>query len=135
MSAVDAHVGKHLFEEVIGAKGRLGYTATRILITHQVHFLKDADVIIIIEHGRITHKGTYKQLSRSDIDFAKLLEKTDEEEDHEKEMLSDELYEPDDIIFPDGAKLIKGYKPLNKRSESISKSVGRNFISAVSKQG
>lgn len=125
LSAVDAHVGKHLFEEVIGPKGRLGYSATRILITHQVHFLKEADVIIIIEHGRITHKGTYNQLSRSDVDFAKLLERTDEDADeHAKELLlADEPYEPDDIIFPDGAKLVKGYKPLKTRTESISKSV------------
>lgn len=123
LSAVDAHVGKHLFEEVISPKGHLGYGATRILITHQVHFLKEADIIIIVENGRITHKGTYKELSRSDIDFAKLLERTDDEEDHAKEMMVDDLFEPDEIILPDGAKVVKGYKPLKARTESIGQSV------------
>lgn len=50
LSAVDAHVGRHLFEEVIGANGYLNQqNATVILVTHQVHFLKDADWIIILE--------------------------------------------------------------------------------------
>lgn len=46
LSAVDAHVGCHLFERCIGPKGFLA-EATRILVTHQVHFLKDADWIIV----------------------------------------------------------------------------------------
>jgi ATP-binding cassette, subfamily C (CFTR/MRP), member 4 len=50
LSAVDAHVGRHLFDECIGAKGTLGLQkATRILVTHQVHFLKDADWIVILK--------------------------------------------------------------------------------------
>lgn len=45
----DAHVGRHLFEECIGAKGKLGrQKATRILVTHQVHYLKDADYVLIM---------------------------------------------------------------------------------------
>jgi ATP-binding cassette, subfamily C (CFTR/MRP), member 4 len=50
LSAVDAHVGRHLFDECIGNKGTLGLRkATRILVTHQVHFLKDADWIVILK--------------------------------------------------------------------------------------
>lgn len=71
-SAVDAHVGKHLFEEVIGPNGRLStLRSTRLLVTHQVHFLKEADLVVILENG----KGTYAELANSDLDFAKLLEK------------------------------------------------------------
>lgn len=50
LSAVDAHVGKHLFSECIGPKGRLARKrATRILVTHQVHFLKDADWVVVLK--------------------------------------------------------------------------------------
>lgn len=45
LSAVDTHVGKHLFEECI-----LKYLSgkTRILITHQLQYLKKADHIVVI---------------------------------------------------------------------------------------
>lgn len=47
LSAVDIHVGKHLFEECIN-----GYLAkkTRILVTHQVYHLKEADSIVIMNN-------------------------------------------------------------------------------------
>lgn len=49
LSAVDAHVAKHLFELCIGDKGFLGRQgATRILVTHQVHFLVEADWVIVM---------------------------------------------------------------------------------------
>lgn len=49
LSAVDAHVGRHLFDEVIGPSGRLARRrATRILVTHQVHFLKEADWVVVL---------------------------------------------------------------------------------------
>ena len=47
LSAVDAHVGKHLFEQCI--KTHLG-SKTRILVTHQLQFIKDADLIIIFNN-------------------------------------------------------------------------------------
>lgn len=51
LSAVDAHVGRQLFDECIGPRGRLGQLkATRILVTHQVHFLKDADWIVVMKN-------------------------------------------------------------------------------------
>lgn len=47
LSAVDIHVSKHLYDECIN-----GYLAnkTRILVTHQVHHLKNADEIIILNN-------------------------------------------------------------------------------------
>lgn len=75
LSAVDAHVGRHLFEECIGSHGRLGkQKTTRILVTHQVHYLKDADYIVILRDGKIEHQGSPYELSKLGIDFAKLLE-------------------------------------------------------------
>lgn len=128
LSAVDAHVGKHLFEEVIGHRG-YAKDATRILITHQVHFLQDADIIVILENGRITHSGTYAELSNSDLDFAKLLQKIEEEEKLEESLNesllseSGSIYEEDDIPYIDDA-VSNGspYRQLKRRADSVSKS-------------
>lgn len=49
LSAVDAHVGKHIFDECIGPNSRLAQMkGTRILVTHQVHFLNEADWLIYL---------------------------------------------------------------------------------------
>lgn len=50
LSAVDSHVGKHLFNQCIGPRSRLArLRTTRILVTHQVHFLKDADWVLVLK--------------------------------------------------------------------------------------
>lgn len=51
LSAVDTHVQARLFNDCIGPNGFLARkNATRILITHQIHFLKDADWIIVLKN-------------------------------------------------------------------------------------
>lgn len=138
LSAVDAHVGRHLFDEVIGPGGRLAQQkATRILVTHQVHFLSEADWIVIVDNGKILRQGTYQDLINSDLDFAKLLERPKEEEDTAKEDLKssstatlsiqDELADDDDIPYIDGVR--DGYHPLRKQSNSTygSKSVSKRI--------
>ncbi|KAK5645932.1 hypothetical protein RI129_004396 [Pyrocoelia pectoralis] len=64
LSAVDAHVGKHLFEQCI-----LKYLKdkTRILVTHQLQFLKHADIIVIINNGQIAKVGTYNELANHEL--------------------------------------------------------------------
>lgn len=49
LSAVDAHVGRHIFEKVIGPNGLLR-EKTRILVTHGLTFTKYADEILVM-HG------------------------------------------------------------------------------------
>lgn len=56
LSAVDAHVGKHLFEKCL--KGYLG-GRTRILVTHQLQFLKDCDQIIILNNVSIPFSSSF----------------------------------------------------------------------------
>ena len=73
LSAVDAHVGKHIFDKVIGPTGVLA-TKTRILVTHGLHFLKQVDQIIVMKEGRVTEVGTYKQLLANRGAFAEFLE-------------------------------------------------------------
>ncbi|CAH0722570.1 unnamed protein product, partial [Brenthis ino] len=70
LSAVDANVGRQLFEGCIQTylSGR-----TRILVTHQVHFLKAADFIIVLNEGSIKNMGSYEDLFQTEIEFSSLL--------------------------------------------------------------
>lgn len=94
LSAVDAHVGRHLFDEVIGPRGRLArQKATRILVTHQVHFLTEADWIVIVDQGQIRMQGTYQEIINSDMDFAKLLNLPNPEELEKDSVQVESLHE------------------------------------------
>lgn len=79
LSAVDAHVGKHLFEQCISLHGFLGKNhTTRILVTHQVHFLKSANWVVIMKDGQIDRQGRPEDLANSGIDLVKIAEETEE---------------------------------------------------------
>ena len=85
LSAVDAHVGEHLFTHVIGPKGILG-KKTRVLATHNVAFLSHMDQIILLEDGKVALSGTYKQV-RENSSFNKFIQQVQsltEEENAEK---------------------------------------------------
>lgn len=77
----------------------------------------------------IIHSGTYTELTNSDIDFAKLLqrienaEKVDETENNNAQSENGSIYEDDEIPYiddfvPNGSP----YRALKRRSSSISKS-------------
>ncbi|XP_077843260.1 multidrug resistance-associated protein 1 isoform X9 [Macaca mulatta] len=72
LSAVDAHVGKHIFENVIGPKGMLK-NKTRILVTHSMSYLPQVDVIIVMSGGKISEMGSYQELLARDGAFAEFL--------------------------------------------------------------
>ncbi|XP_035902428.1 probable multidrug resistance-associated protein lethal(2)03659 isoform X2 [Anopheles stephensi] len=75
LSAVDAHVAKHLFELCIGNGGflkRRNPNATRILVTHQIHFLKQADWVIVMKEGRVQAQGTPADLQTRGIELEHL---------------------------------------------------------------
>ncbi|XP_057653035.1 ATP-binding cassette subfamily C member 4-like isoform X9 [Diorhabda carinulata] len=72
LSAVDARVGKLLFEECIlkYLKGK-----TRILVTRQLEHLKAADFVVVLNEGKIEATGTFRELCKSKIDFTEMLVK------------------------------------------------------------
>ena len=59
LSAVDAKVGKHLFEKCIKEflHGRI-----RILVTHQLQFLKRTDSVVVLQNGSVVCQGTYGRI-------------------------------------------------------------------------
>ncbi|XP_015764594.1 PREDICTED: multidrug resistance-associated protein 1-like, partial [Acropora digitifera] len=72
LSAVDSHVGKHIFDKVIGPKGKLR-KKTRVLVTHGISFLPQVDQIIVLQDGRISEVGSYEELVKNQGAFAEFL--------------------------------------------------------------
>ncbi|CZR43506.1 uncharacterized protein FPRO_07577 [Fusarium proliferatum ET1] len=70
LSAVDAHVGTHIFNEAICGllKGKC-----RFLATHHLHLLSRLDRIIWMVDGRIESIGTYEEMTKSHPAFASLV--------------------------------------------------------------
>lgn len=60
LSAVDASVAKHIFEQCIKEFLK---TKTVILVTHQLQFARGATKILVVEHGHQIALGTYRELS------------------------------------------------------------------------
>ncbi|XP_030759733.1 multidrug resistance-associated protein 4-like [Sitophilus oryzae] len=83
LSAVDTHVGKHLFEKCIVEHLR---GKTRILVTHQLQYLKKADIILVLNEGGVEARGTYEELVNSNLDFTKLLAAADETQDDKEKI-------------------------------------------------
>uniref|UniRef100_A0A8C1PRK6 Uncharacterized protein n=1 Tax=Cyprinus carpio TaxID=7962 RepID=A0A8C1PRK6_CYPCA len=79
LSAVDSHVGKHLFERVIGPKGLLK-DKTRILVTHGIGFLPYVDEIVVLVNGVVSEVGSYDGLRASKGAFSEFLETYGKEE-------------------------------------------------------
>ncbi|XP_027446287.1 multidrug resistance-associated protein 4 isoform X3 [Zalophus californianus] len=78
LSAVDAEVGRHLFELCIC---QTLHEKITILVTHQLQYLKAASQILILKDGKMVQKGTYTEFLKSGVDFGSLLKKENEEAD------------------------------------------------------
>lgn len=112
LSAVDSHVGKQLFDECIGPGGYLANQhATRILVTHQVHFLQDADWIVVMDKGNVLRQGTYSDVM--DIDLTKFVSPVQSEDDSDEEIQNFTEKEEEDIPYIDDSPgSSKGYLKL-----------------------
>ncbi|KAF8354986.1 mrp-1 [Pristionchus pacificus] len=74
LSAVDAHVGKHIFENVISSTTGMLKGTTRVLVTHGIHFLKHCDRVIVMKEGEVSESGTYKELLERQGPFSEFIE-------------------------------------------------------------
>uniref|UniRef100_A0A3P8RDG4 Multidrug resistance-associated protein 4 n=1 Tax=Astatotilapia calliptera TaxID=8154 RepID=A0A3P8RDG4_ASTCA len=77
LSAVDAEVGKHLFDKCICG---LLKNKCRILVTHQLRHLREVDQILVLKEGQIMVQGSYSELQSSDLDMVSLLRRDEEQE-------------------------------------------------------
>jgi ATP-binding cassette, subfamily C (CFTR/MRP), member 1 len=77
LSAVDAHVGRHIMDEAICG---IMKDKCRILATHQLHVLNRCDRIIWMNEGRIESIDTFDNLMRDNHGFQQLMATTAQEE-------------------------------------------------------
>ncbi|KAM9598635.1 ATP-binding cassette sub-family C member 6 isoform 4-T4 [Morphnus guianensis] len=73
LSAVDAHVGQHIFEHVLGPNGLLKDKQTRVLVTHTINILPQVDNIVFLVDGTISEIGSYQELLQRNGAFAEFL--------------------------------------------------------------
>ena len=60
LSGVDATVSKNIFEKCVI---NLLSTKLRVLVAHQMQFLKGADHIVMLKQGTVVNQGSYLQLT------------------------------------------------------------------------
>ncbi len=117
LSAVDTHVGRHLFEQCI--KKFLNDKLV-ILVTHQLQHLSAVDRIIVMDEGRVKGIGTLKVLQDLGLDFTKLLPKQDNENDHSTSTNGSEFsLTKDDVPTEAVVNNVQQTKNEEKRSEGL----------------
>lgn len=79
LSALDAHVGRQVFNKCIKEELQ---GKTRVLVTNQLHFLPQVDKILLVSEGMVKEEGTFEELSRNGTLFQKLMENAGKLENH-----------------------------------------------------
>ncbi|XP_069695544.1 multidrug resistance-associated protein 1 isoform X5 [Periplaneta americana] len=136
LSAVDSHVGKHIFENVIGHTGML-HRKTRVLVTHGITYLPDVDIIVVLKDGEVTELGTYKQLLEKKGAFAEFLVQHLQEvgaDDGTSEADLDEIKQQIENTI--GAEELQLIRARSRESESDTGSLGekRSLSGSLNRQ-
>ncbi|KAG5645528.1 hypothetical protein DXG03_005803 [Asterophora parasitica] len=111
LSALDAHVGKAVFQNVLqdSLSGK-----TRILVTHALHFLPQVDYIYTLVEGRINEHGTYAELMSANGEFAKFVTEFGASEEDEEKANEQEEDEEKAVASGEGKSADEKGDPLKK---------------------
>ncbi|KAL3887247.1 hypothetical protein ACJMK2_027191, partial [Sinanodonta woodiana] len=144
LSAVDSHVGKHIFNKVIGQNGLLR-NKTRVLVTHGVQWLPVVDTIVVLVNGEITEVGSYEELLTHDGAFAQFLktylrQEEEEDEDPDIQKIKSQILEKVDSVTSDGTGVTsgdddKGQVRRRKKQLTSESSIGTTPMLAKSTDG
>nr|KAJ3419300.1 hypothetical protein HK105_007115 [Polyrhizophydium stewartii] len=86
IAALDAHVGKKVFEDAICGVLR---GKTVFLVTHQLHLLPKVDMVVVLDEGRVVETGIFRELmAREDGALAEIM-KDYHFDDHDPEAAKD----------------------------------------------
>lgn len=117
LSQVDSIVGKHIYKHVFSPSTGFLKDKTRILVTHHTHFTKDADLIILMNEGKMRVLQNFEELLKmnanivdqikqpveSNKQIRKSMEKITSERNHTTKISNDE----DDIESFDFSLIMK----------------------------
>eukprot|EP00079_Xenopus_tropicalis_P030763 XP_012826972.1 PREDICTED: canalicular multispecific organic anion transporter 2 isoform X2 [Xenopus tropicalis] len=126
LSAVDAHVAKHIFDNVIGPDGLLR-GKTRVLVTHGISFLPQVDHIVVLVDGRVTEMGSYQELLKQNGAFSEFL----------RNYAFDDEVEEEDITIPDEEEVLLAEETLSTHTdladnEPVANEARKKFIRQIS---
>lgn len=68
LSAVDMHVAKHLVSHCFGSRRGLLREKTRILVTHQLQYMDKADMMVVIQNGKIAAARPPSQFTNKELE-------------------------------------------------------------------
>ncbi|ORY51096.1 P-loop containing nucleoside triphosphate hydrolase protein [Rhizoclosmatium globosum] len=74
LSAVDAKVGRHLYNE-----------QGKVLVTHQLQYVIGADHVLLLENGEVTASGSYEAVMNTASSFSTVMKEFTERKDEEAE--------------------------------------------------
>ncbi|CAH1263046.1 ABCC5 [Branchiostoma lanceolatum] len=115
LSAVDAHVGKHIFQQYIQTALK---DKTVLFVTHQLQYLKDCNEILVLKHGRIAEKGVHSQLMSAEQEYANLIHsfhEDGEEQDEGETIISQEDVE---VVTESPLKRVGSFQGSLRRKDS-----------------
>ncbi|GLJ53349.1 hypothetical protein SUGI_1137540 [Cryptomeria japonica] len=125
LSALDAHVGRQVFDGCIKDELR---GKTRILVTNQLHFLPHVDKIILIQDGMIKEKGTYEELIRHGPLFQALMENAGKMENEIEERTTNGDNEPKVFTFEANGEPMKSEKNHSLKKTSSTKKEDKSVL-------
>ncbi|KAG0347607.1 hypothetical protein BG004_007368 [Podila humilis] len=96
LSAVDAHVGRTIFDKVVGPKGLLAGKA-RVFVTHQIQYLSQSTSIMMLRDGRVVEQGDFQELMKKKTDVYQLV--TEYGQNSAEEEVDDDLPVEQQIVL------------------------------------
>uniref|UniRef100_A0A8D2NHH9 Multidrug resistance-associated protein 4 n=1 Tax=Zonotrichia albicollis TaxID=44394 RepID=A0A8D2NHH9_ZONAL len=128
LSAVDAEVGRHLFEKCICQALRQKIS---VLVTHQLQYLRAANQILILKDGKMVGKGTYAEFQKSGIDFASLLKKDEEVVEQLSVPGTPNLKSARNRTFSESSVLSQDSSVHSQKDGAVEQPPGENALAAV----
>ena len=80
LSAVDAHVGQNLFNNVFKT---ILAGKTIVMVTHALQYLPDVDRVIMLENGEVVADGHYNELKNVNPKFTEFVRESEQKENKE----------------------------------------------------
>ena len=62
LSALDAHIGAHVFSKCFSSQGGYLRGRTRVLVLNYLHYLQHVDYVVYLQHGEVCQAGPVREL-------------------------------------------------------------------------